>query len=117
VLADPFLETHALTDFQTIHAVITAVDMHENVSAAGVPLDESEASIVSVDFTTPVGILASDLTCFDRTRTCPPHLCRPSRGRVSQYPGRLVKLRHRPRILARSDRPETTHGENGQSSR
>jgi len=29
------------------------------------------------------------------------------RGRVSQYPGRLVKLRHRARVLARSDRPET----------
>ena len=29
------------------------------------------------------------------------------RGRVSQYPGRLVKLRDRARILARSDRPET----------
>jgi hypothetical protein len=29
------------------------------------------------------------------------------RGRVSQYPGRLVMLRDRARILARSDRPET----------
>jgi hypothetical protein len=29
------------------------------------------------------------------------------RGRVSQYPGRLVKLRNRARVLARSDRPET----------
>ncbi len=29
------------------------------------------------------------------------------RGRVSQYPGRLVKLRKRTRVLARSDRPET----------
>ena len=29
------------------------------------------------------------------------------RGRVSQYPGRLVKLRDRARVLARSDRPET----------
>jgi hypothetical protein len=29
------------------------------------------------------------------------------RGRVSQYPGRLVKLRDRARVLARSDQPET----------
>jgi hypothetical protein len=29
------------------------------------------------------------------------------RGRVSQYPSRLVMLRDRRRILARSDRPET----------
>jgi hypothetical protein len=29
------------------------------------------------------------------------------RGRVSQYPSRLVMLRDRARILARSDRPET----------
>ena len=29
------------------------------------------------------------------------------RGRVSQYPGRLIKLRNRARVLARSDRPET----------
>ena len=29
------------------------------------------------------------------------------RGRVSQYPERLVKLRNRARVLARSDRPET----------
>jgi hypothetical protein len=29
------------------------------------------------------------------------------RGRVSQYPGRLVMLGDRARILARSDRPET----------
>jgi hypothetical protein len=29
------------------------------------------------------------------------------RGRVSQYPNRLVMLRDRARILARSDRPET----------
>jgi hypothetical protein len=29
------------------------------------------------------------------------------RGRVSQYPGRLVRLRHRARVLARSDQPET----------
>jgi hypothetical protein len=29
------------------------------------------------------------------------------RGRVSQYPGRLVRLRERARVLARSDRPET----------
>ena len=29
------------------------------------------------------------------------------RGRVSQYPGRLVMLCDRARILARSDRPET----------
>jgi hypothetical protein len=29
------------------------------------------------------------------------------RGRVSQYPSRLVMLRDRDRILARSDRPET----------
>ena len=29
------------------------------------------------------------------------------RGRVSQYPGRLVRLRDRTRVLARSDRPET----------
>jgi hypothetical protein len=29
------------------------------------------------------------------------------RGRVSQYPGRLVMLCERARILARSDRPET----------
>jgi hypothetical protein len=29
------------------------------------------------------------------------------RGRVSQYPGRLVMLRDRARTLARSDRPET----------
>jgi hypothetical protein len=29
------------------------------------------------------------------------------RGRVSQYPGRLVRLRERTRVLARSDRPET----------
>ena len=29
------------------------------------------------------------------------------RGRVSQYPGRLVMLRDRARVLARSDRPET----------
>jgi hypothetical protein len=29
------------------------------------------------------------------------------RGRVTQYPGRLVKLRDRSRVLARSDRPET----------
>ena len=29
------------------------------------------------------------------------------RGRVSQYPGRLVRLRDRARVLARSDRPET----------
>jgi hypothetical protein len=29
------------------------------------------------------------------------------RGRVSQYPGRLVKLRNRTRVLVRSDRPET----------
>ena len=29
------------------------------------------------------------------------------RGRVTQYPGRLVMLRARARILARSDRPET----------
>jgi hypothetical protein len=28
-------------------------------------------------------------------------------GRVTQYPGRLVMLRARARILARSDRPET----------
>ena len=28
------------------------------------------------------------------------------RGRVSQFPGRLVQLRDRSRILARSDRPE-----------
>ena len=30
------------------------------------------------------------------------------RGRVSQYPSRLVMLRDRTRVLARSDRPETT---------
>jgi hypothetical protein len=30
------------------------------------------------------------------------------RGRVSQYPGRLVKLRDRSRVLARSDRPENS---------
>jgi hypothetical protein len=30
------------------------------------------------------------------------------RGRVSQYPGRLVKLRDRSRVLARSDRPESS---------
>jgi hypothetical protein len=29
------------------------------------------------------------------------------RGRVTQYPGRLVRLRERTRVLARSDRPET----------
>jgi hypothetical protein len=29
------------------------------------------------------------------------------RGRVSQYPGRLVMLCDRARVLARSDRPET----------
>jgi hypothetical protein len=29
------------------------------------------------------------------------------RGRISQYPGRLVRLRNRARVLARSDRPET----------
>jgi hypothetical protein len=29
------------------------------------------------------------------------------RGRVSQYPGRMVRLRDRARVLARSDRPET----------
>jgi hypothetical protein len=29
------------------------------------------------------------------------------RGRVSQYPGRLVMLCDRTRVLARSDRPET----------
>lgn len=29
------------------------------------------------------------------------------RGRVSHYPGRLVLLRDRDRVLARSDRPET----------
>jgi hypothetical protein len=29
------------------------------------------------------------------------------RGRVSQYPGRLVKLRDRARVLAQSDQPET----------
>jgi hypothetical protein len=29
------------------------------------------------------------------------------RGRVSQYAGRLVMLRDRARVLARSDRPET----------
>ncbi len=29
------------------------------------------------------------------------------RGRVSQYPGRLVMLSDRARVLARSDRPET----------
>ncbi len=29
------------------------------------------------------------------------------RGRVSQYPGRLVRLRERARVLARSDQPET----------
>jgi hypothetical protein len=29
------------------------------------------------------------------------------RGRVSQYPERLVKLRNRARVLSRSDRPET----------
>jgi hypothetical protein len=29
------------------------------------------------------------------------------RGRVSQYPDRLVMLRDRSRVLARSDRPET----------
>jgi len=29
------------------------------------------------------------------------------RGRVTQYAGRLVMLRARARILARSDRPET----------
>ena len=29
------------------------------------------------------------------------------RGRVSQYPSRLVMLRDRTRVLARSDRPET----------
>jgi hypothetical protein len=29
------------------------------------------------------------------------------RGRVTQYPGRLVRLRDRTRVLARSDRPET----------
>ena len=29
------------------------------------------------------------------------------RGRVIQYPGRLVKLRDRSRVLARSDQPET----------
>ena len=29
------------------------------------------------------------------------------RGRVSQYPGRLVMLYDRARVLARSDRPET----------
>ena len=30
------------------------------------------------------------------------------RGRVCQYPSRLVMLRDRTRVLARSDRPETT---------
>ena len=29
------------------------------------------------------------------------------RGRVSQYPGRLIMLCDRARVLARSDRPET----------
>ena len=29
------------------------------------------------------------------------------RGRVSRYPGRLVRLRERARVLARSDQPET----------
>jgi hypothetical protein len=29
------------------------------------------------------------------------------RGRVSQYPGRLVTLRDRAHVLARSDRPDT----------
>jgi hypothetical protein len=29
------------------------------------------------------------------------------RGRVCQYPGRLVKLRNRARVPARSDQPET----------
>jgi hypothetical protein len=50
VLANPFLEAHTLTDFQTSDAVIAAVDVHENISATGVRLDESEASITSVGF-------------------------------------------------------------------
>src|SRR5260370_41078239 len=32
------------------------------------------------------------------------------RGRVSQYPGQLIMLCDRARVLARSDRPETIHG-------
>jgi hypothetical protein len=35
------------------------------------------------------------------------------RGRVSQYPGRLVKLRDRSRVLARSDRPDRTAPKRG----
>jgi hypothetical protein len=42
MLANSFLKTDALTCFQTIYTVITAVHMHENVGAAGIPFDESE---------------------------------------------------------------------------
>jgi hypothetical protein len=50
MLANSFLKTDALTCFQTIYTVITAVHMHENVGAAGIPFDESEAPIISVIF-------------------------------------------------------------------
>jgi predicted RNA-binding Zn-ribbon protein involved in translation (DUF1610 family) len=50
MLANSFLKTDALTCLQTIYTVITAVHMHENVGAAGIPFDESEAPIISVIF-------------------------------------------------------------------
>jgi hypothetical protein len=60
VLARPLLKANALANLQTFDAVIAAIDVHKNISAAAVRLDKSEAAIIPVIFTTPVGMFLSD---------------------------------------------------------